>query len=76
MPSSRFTTYLRRLAEPQNSSLGFVISTFANIEDDMPPTITRPDVRSRVGASNYMEIPPLPSVEDVKGLPRRNCWES
>ena len=60
--------YLRRLAEPQNSSLGFVISTFANIEDDMPPTITRPDVRSRVGASNYMEIPPLPSVEDVRAF--------
>ena len=60
--------YLRRLAEPQNSSLGFVISTFATIEDDMPPTIMRPDVRSRVGASNYMEIPPLPSVEDVKAF--------
>ena len=60
--------YLRRLAEPQNSSLGFVISTFANIEDDMPPIITRQDVRSRIGAINYMEIPPLPSVEDVKAF--------
>ena len=58
--------YLRRLAEPQNSSVGFVISTFANIEDDMPPIILRPDVRSRIGASNYVEIPPLPGVEDVK----------
>ena len=60
--------YLRRLAEPQNSSLGFVISTFANIEDDMPPIITRQDVRSRVSASNYLEIPPLPGVEDVKAF--------
>ena len=58
--------YLRRLAEPQNSSLGFVISTFANIEDDMPDIITRADVRSRVSGSNYIEIPPLPGVEDVK----------
>ena len=60
--------YLRRVAEPQNSSLGFVISTFANIEDDMPLIITRQDVRSRIGAINYMEIPPLPSIEDVKAF--------
>ena len=58
--------YLRRLSEQQNSSVGFVISTFANIEDDMPPIITRQDVKSRIGASNYVEIPPLPGVEDVK----------
>ncbi len=60
--------YLRRLADQQNSSLGFVISTFANIEDDMPDIIQRADVRSRIGASNYLEIPPLPGVEDVKAF--------
>lgn len=58
--------YLRRLSEPQNSSVGFIISTYATIADDMPVTILAPDVRSRIGPNNYIEIPPLPGVADVK----------
>ena len=58
--------YLRRLAEPQNSSLGFVISAFAHFGDNLPEIITRQDVKSRVSESNYIEIPPLPGVEDVR----------
>ena len=60
--------YLRRLAEPQNSSVGFVISTYAIFEEDMPRIITRPDVKSRIGASNYVEIPALPGVGDVRAF--------
>ena len=60
--------YLRRLSEPQNSSVGFVISTYATIADDMPLLITREDVSSRIGQSNYIEIPPLPDVGDVKSF--------
>ena len=59
-------TYLRRLAEPQNASVGFVISTFALTVDSMPDMLYRPDVWSRIAASNYIEIAPFPSVEDVK----------
>jgi hypothetical protein len=46
--------------------VGFVISTYALTLDDMPSVMVRADVRGRIGAINYVEIPPLPTVEDVR----------
>ncbi len=58
--------YLRKLSEPSNSSIGFVIGYYALTQDDMAELLIRQDIRTRIGDINYIEIPPLPSVNDVK----------
>lgn len=58
--------YLRRLAEPANASVGFLIGFKADVLDDAPPILRRGDIVGRVGSSNYIDIPPLPAVADVK----------
>ncbi len=58
--------YLRQLSEQKNSSVGFIMSAYALTDDDMPRMMVRGDIRSRIGAINYIEIPPLPSVEDIR----------
>jgi len=59
-------SYLRKLAEPSNSSVGFIVAAFALTLDDMPQLVVRSDIRTRIGELNYVEIPPLPSVNDVQ----------
>ena len=58
--------YLRQLSEQKNSSVGFIMSTYSLTDDDMPQMMVRGDIRNRIGAINYIEIPPLPSVEDIR----------
>lgn len=58
--------YVRKLAEPANSTVGFVIASYAITVDDMPELLARTDVRQRIGEINIVEIPPLPSVRDVQ----------
>jgi len=55
-------TYLRKLAEPSNSSVGFIIASYALTPDDMAELLVRADVRTRIGENNFIEIPPLPST--------------
>jgi len=59
-------TYLRKLAEPSNSSVGFIIASYALTLDDMAELVVRVDVRNRIGENNLVEIPPLPSIRDVQ----------
>ncbi|MGQ9811590.1 MAG: hypothetical protein ACUVQ7_09645 [bacterium] len=59
-------TYLRKLAEPSNSSVGFIIASYALTLDDMAELLVRADVRTRIGENNFIEIPPLPSIQDVQ----------
>ena len=59
-------TYLRKLAEPSNSSVGFIIASYALTLDDMAELLVRADVRTRIGENNFVEIPPLPSIRDVQ----------
>ncbi|HOM97990.1 MAG TPA: hypothetical protein P5523_05745 [Bacteroidales bacterium] len=59
-------TYLRKLAEPSNSSVGFIIASYALTLDDMAELLVRADVRTRLGENNFVEIPPLPSIRDVQ----------
>lgn len=59
-------SYLRKLSEPSNSSIGFIIAAYALTLDDMPELVVRADVRTRIGENNFVEIPPLPSVRDVQ----------
>lgn len=59
-------SYLRKLSEPSNFSVGFIIAAYALTLDDMPELVVRADVRTRIGENNFVEIPPLPSVRDVQ----------
>jgi len=59
-------TYLRKLAEPSNSSVGFIIASYALTLDDMAELLVRADVRTRIGENNFVEIPHLPSIRDVQ----------
>lgn len=64
--SESIHTYLRKLAEPWNSSFGFILSSYALTLDDMAEIVVRADVRTRIGENNFVEIPPLPSIKDVQ----------
>lgn len=64
--SESIHTYLRKLAEPWNSSFGFIISSYALTLDQMAEIIVRADVRTRIGENKFIEIPPLPSIRDVE----------
>jgi len=58
--------YLRKLCENSNSSVGLIMGCFGLTLNDMPPILIRPDIRGRMGEQNFIEIPPLPAVQDVK----------
>ncbi len=58
--------YFRRLAEPANASVGFLVGFKADVLDDAPDVLRRDDVRGRIGPSNYVMIRPLPAIADVK----------
>lgn len=58
--------YFRKLADPANSSIGFVIGSTADTRDEMPRILNRADISTRIGEINYIEIPHLPAVQDVK----------
>lgn len=62
--------YVRRLAEPANASVGFLVGFKADVLDDAPEVLRRGDVQGRVGPGNYIDIPPLPAVSDVKTFVR------
>jgi hypothetical protein len=58
--------YLRKLAEPANASVGFLFGFKADVLDDAPEMLRRPDILGRIGSSNYQDIPALPAVANVK----------
>ena len=62
--------YIRNLAEKKNSLVGFLIGFKAVVIDDGPEPLRRNDVMSRIGNQNYIELPPLPAIADVKTFMR------
>ena len=62
--------YVRKLADAANASIGFLIGFKADVIDDAPEILRRGDVHGRVGANNYVDIPPLPAVADVQSFMR------
>lgn len=58
--------YIRNLAEKKNSSVGFLISYKADVMDESPEILRRSDVMTRIGNQNYIDIPFLPAIADVK----------
>jgi hypothetical protein len=62
--------YIRRLSEPANATVGFLIGFKADVLDDAPSILRRGDIVGRIGPTNYVDIPPLPAVSDVKTFVR------
>jgi hypothetical protein len=60
--------YIRNLAEKKNSFVGFLIGFKADVPDDAPEILRRSDVMSRIGNQNFVDIPPLPAIADVKAF--------
>ena len=60
--------YVRRLSDKTNDTVGFLIGFKADVIDDAPQILRRGDIYGRIGASNYIDIPPLPAVSDVKSF--------
>jgi hypothetical protein len=58
--------YLRRLSDQKNASVGFLIGFKADVIDDAPEILRRGDITGRITPSNYVDIPPLPAIADVK----------
>jgi hypothetical protein len=56
-------TYLRKLAERSNSSVGFIIAAYAKDKEFLAELLVRDDISTRIGEHNFIEIPPLPSID-------------
>lgn len=60
------TDYLRELSEKSNMSTGFMLAGTAQAMSDLPSVFLSDAVIRRVGRNNYIEIPYLSAVNDVK----------
>jgi hypothetical protein len=58
--------YLRKISDNSNSTVGFVLGFTAVTLDDAPRILTRPDITSRIGRQNLIELETLPSPANVK----------
>jgi len=63
---SSIRSYIRKLSEPTSSSIGFILSVTAFTRQEIGEIFARPDIMTRIGEHNYIEIPVLPSIEDVR----------
>lgn len=62
--------YIRKLSDKTNANVGFLIGFKADVIDDAPELLRRGDIYGRIGGSNYIDVPPLPAVADVKSFIR------
>jgi hypothetical protein len=60
--------YTRKLADNSNSSVGFVLGFKADTLDDAPRVLYRPDVISRIGKQNLIELEMLGAPANVKAF--------
>jgi DNA polymerase III delta prime subunit len=60
--------YLRKLSDNSNSSVGFVLGFKADTIDDAPRILVRPDVTSRIGKQNLIELETLAAPANVKSF--------
>lgn len=58
--------YLRKLSDNSNSSVGFMLGFKADTIDDAPRILVRPDVTSRIGKQNLIELETLSAPANVK----------
>jgi len=59
-------SYMRKLAEPANKHVGYIIAGQAVTLDDMPEWYIRSDILGRIGKDNVIEIPHLPAITEVQ----------
>lgn len=62
--------YIRKLADPANSSVGFVIGFKADTRDETPEVLIRGDVESRIKMNNYIELENLAAPANVQQFVR------
>lgn len=62
--------YMRKLAEPVNNTVGTIIGSYGLTPDDLAPTLSRPDVRGRIGEQAYIELHNMAAVETVQTFVR------
>lgn len=60
--------YLRKLSDNSNSSVGFILGFKADTIDDAPRILVRPDVTSRIGKQNLIELETLAAPANVKAF--------
>jgi|GEM_PF-446690 len=60
--------YLRKLSDNSNSSVGYVLGFAAATFDDAPRILVRPDIISRVGKQNIIELEMLAAPANVKAF--------
>jgi hypothetical protein len=60
--------YLRKLSDNSNSSVGFILGFKADTIDDAPRILVRPDVTSRIGKQNLIELETLAAPANVKSF--------
>jgi hypothetical protein len=60
--------YLRKLSDNSNSSVGFILGFKADTIDDAPRILIRPDVTSRIGKQNLIELETLAAPANVKSF--------
>jgi len=60
--------YLRKLSDNSNSSVGYVLGFKADTIDDAPRVLTRPDITSRIGKQNLIELETLAAPANVKAF--------
>jgi DNA polymerase III delta prime subunit len=60
--------YLRKLSDNSNPSVGFVLGFKADTIDDAPRILIRPDVTSRIGKQNLIELETLGAPANVKAF--------
>ena len=59
-------SYIRKLADNANSTVGFVIGFKADTRDEAPEMLVRPDVSSRISAANFIELETLAAPANVQ----------
>ena len=60
--------YLRKLSDNSNSSVGYVLGFHAATIDEAPRVLTRPDITSRIGKQNLIELETLAAPANVKSF--------
>jgi hypothetical protein len=63
---SSLVSYIRKLTDQTNPCVGIIFGTFAPSRQELGYVLMRPEIGNRIVNHNYIEIPTLPSVEDVK----------
>ena len=61
-----FHDAFRKLADDENSVVGFIVSIFAMQEDNIPEFVFRPDIKNRLNMANIHHLEYLAHDDDVR----------